>query len=341
MGTLLARKFYLGKLVMEDLPPAYAFQEKQDWYMAYDAFGLDHYVLYHGLGESIRHTPKADVLIVGNSQVGYGFPKSALEHGKLKTGLSFYNLGFGYAETSKFIIALIEKHDLRPKFVIANVPSGDGFFKRHASEFGQKVMEASRWEAWKTVFEWSLTWRIRNSGLNERLPNWRALQPPGRISVPRFIYCRSISTGSWAAFRERQSPKPVGALPIDAAGEAPTVDNETLSIALEFKRALAARGANLILTQVPSRHHLPQQSEVIALAAVLDVPFIGPVVDGLVTRDGGHLNDESADRFGTQLVADFGTWLGESDFTRRCPVCDERLIGNPSYCSACGSVICS
>ncbi|MEJ2704388.1 MAG: hypothetical protein P8Z79_18285 [Sedimentisphaerales bacterium] len=24
-------------------------------------------------------------------------------------------------------------------------------------------------------------------------------------------------------------------------------------------------------------------------------------------------------------------------FTGRCPVCDKRLIGNPSYCSECGS----
>lgn len=26
-------------------------------------------------------------------------------------------------------------------------------------------------------------------------------------------------------------------------------------------------------------------------------------------------------------------------FTRRCPVCDKRLIGNPSYCADCGSKI--
>ena len=26
-------------------------------------------------------------------------------------------------------------------------------------------------------------------------------------------------------------------------------------------------------------------------------------------------------------------------FTRRCPVCDKRLIGNPSYCSECGSKV--
>ncbi len=26
-------------------------------------------------------------------------------------------------------------------------------------------------------------------------------------------------------------------------------------------------------------------------------------------------------------------------FARRCPVCDERLIGNPSYCGECGSKV--
>jgi len=26
-------------------------------------------------------------------------------------------------------------------------------------------------------------------------------------------------------------------------------------------------------------------------------------------------------------------------FVRRCPVCDHRLIGNPSYCSDCGSKV--
>ncbi len=26
-------------------------------------------------------------------------------------------------------------------------------------------------------------------------------------------------------------------------------------------------------------------------------------------------------------------------FTRRCPVCDRRLIGNPNYCGECGSKV--
>ena len=26
-------------------------------------------------------------------------------------------------------------------------------------------------------------------------------------------------------------------------------------------------------------------------------------------------------------------------FTRRCPVCDKRLVGNPNYCGVCGSKV--
>jgi len=30
---------------------------------------------------------------------------------------------------------------------------------------------------------------------------------------------------------------------------------------------------------------------------------------------------------------------GAVGFIRRCPVCDKRLIGNPSYCGECGSKV--
>ena len=130
-GTQLARRFGLGRMVMEDLPPAYEFPEPDDWYVAYDEFGLDHYILYYGLDESIERARRADVLVVGNSQVGYAFPKNMLSRSDLETGFTFYNLGFGYDERSAFILALIEKHDLRPKFVIANATlvDGDSFFQ--------------------------------------------------------------------------------------------------------------------------------------------------------------------------------------------------------------------
>jgi hypothetical protein len=139
------------------------------------------------------------------------------------------------------------------------------------------------------------------------------LKPPGRIWISRFIYCRSVSSGSWGAYRERQRPCLVGAPPIDTEGTSIAVPEETLSIARDFQRALAERGVTLVLTHVPSPGNLHRRREAMALAAALEVPFVGPVVDGLVTRDGAHFIDESAERFGVRFLEDLKAWLRESD----------------------------
>lgn len=86
----------------------------------------------------------------------------------------------------------------------------------------------------------------------------------------------------------------------------------TLSIALEFKRVLDSRGIQLILTHVYSQYNLDKRREVVKLAAALRVPFIAPVVDRLITRDGAHLDDESARRFGERFITEFDAWLKES-----------------------------
>ena len=39
------------------------------------------------------------------------------------------------------------------------------------------------------------------------------------------------------------------------------------------------------------------------------------------------------------LVSPMNTIGQAIGFTRRCPVCDKRLIGNPNYCADCGSKI--
>ena len=39
------------------------------------------------------------------------------------------------------------------------------------------------------------------------------------------------------------------------------------------------------------------------------------------------------------LVNPKNTNDGAISFTRRCPVCDKRLVGNPNYCAECGSRI--
>ncbi len=318
IGTMMARASFFNAAAIMDvgLTPARPLPDPQDWYVSYEDFGIDHYILYHGLDESIRYAREADVLFLGNSQASFGFPKTVLKQGELETGLRFYNLAFGYGEGSKFALALIEKHDLRPRIVVVNAGFFDErrFFMPRASEFGEKAMESSRWEAWKTIWEWKLTWRVRHFRLMEQLPDWRVLRPPFGMWSPRFIICRSISSGPWHAHRENLRPVPVGTgtIPVDAYRESEAIDDRTLSIAWEFKRALAERGTDMVLTVVPSPVYWSQRHQVASLAAAMKVPFISPTVTGLMTRDGAHLDDESAQRFGVRFLKDFDAWLKES-----------------------------
>ncbi len=321
MGRIMAKAsfFNAGAIMDEGLVPARPLPDPQDWYVAYDDFAIDHYILYHGLDESIKYAREADVLFLGNSQVAYGFPKSVLKQGELITGLRFYNLAFGYDEGGKFIQSLIEKQDLRPRIVVVNAGSFDehNFFTPRVSEFGQRVMRSSSWEARKTVWEWKLTWLIRHSRPFEGLADWRVLRPPFRIWIPRFIISRSISSGSWFAIREHPRPIPVGSPPVDVSEEVKQIDEEILSNALEFKRALAKRGTDIVLTSVPNPDYWSPRLEVASLAAALEVPFISPVVDGLMVRDGAHLDDESAERFGSRFIKEFDAWLKESGVSKK------------------------
>jgi hypothetical protein len=100
--------------------------------------------------------------------------------------------------------------------------------------------------------------------------------------------------------------------PSDAAANTAAPDEEVLAIARDFKRALAARGTSLILTHVPSPANMSQREQAMALAAELQVPFVGPVMDALVTRDGAHLTDESAQRFASRCLADFANESNEA-----------------------------
>jgi hypothetical protein len=80
---MTGKSFFNASAIMDDLPPAYSFPERKDWYISYDEFGLAHYLLYYGFGESIQYAKEADVLFVGSSHVGFGFPKDVIKQGQL------------------------------------------------------------------------------------------------------------------------------------------------------------------------------------------------------------------------------------------------------------------
>ena len=297
--------------------PMGALPEPDDWYLAYDDFHIDHYILYHGFGESMAHARAADALLMGNSRMQFAFPRGTLQRIERETGCRFFNLALGSVEGAAFALRLIEKHDLRPQFVIVNV---DGlFFREEVSEFGQTVLQASHWEAWKTVKEHTLAGHVRHSALLEWLPRWR-LPLPFLLSDPMIVY-RSTAYGSWHG--PDRSTESVGDPP-QSSIDLDTVDREVLlerirevaadwlANATAFKSALERRGTSLVMSWAPVPGQWTRRANAAGLARALGVPFISPIVPGLMTRDDEHLNDESGERFAMGFFEQFLAWADGS-----------------------------
>lgn len=97
------------------------------WYLAWERrIGhRDHEVLFYGIGESIDHAKRADILFLGNSRTQFGFSSEVLTEFFASRGLRFFNLSFGHGEMDAFPLLLIKKFDLRPKWpaTSARLPS--------------------------------------------------------------------------------------------------------------------------------------------------------------------------------------------------------------------------
>src|SRR5262245_47551800 len=62
------------------------------WYLAFNGgTQLDHYVLFHGLGSSMRAAREADVLILGTSHSQFGFPSAPLRELEQRRGIKIFH----------------------------------------------------------------------------------------------------------------------------------------------------------------------------------------------------------------------------------------------------------
>lgn len=259
-----------------------------DYYLAYDDFALDHYVLFHGLRGTLPHMKKADVLLAGVSLIPFAFPREVLE----KATPRFYAIGLGHAERMEFTRRLIEKHDLRPACVVVNAQY---FFDFEMTGFGGDVVNASKWQAMKIVYERTVAGQLPIEHL--RIPT--AYQPG---AWPMLLY-RSREYGSWWASSEKPFSHDIPATP---DGPIPVVEvpEHRLARARTFRDFLAARGTKLVLTEIPSDPEwLEHRANAHSLAKALDVPFVSPKTDGsLKSRDDEHLNKESALKFAPLFI---------------------------------------
>jgi len=266
-----------------------------DHFLAYDGSGnLEHHVLYFGLdGQAIAHLREADVLLLGNSRLMFAARPGVLDRFFDARGLQYFVLGFGYREADRFPLAIIEKFDLRPRYVVVNA---DGFFSDAHSEMAEQTMRDSYVAAERRRLEGEASHQVRRA-LHRLVPNWVDLF--GRAGFPwrrEVIGYRSRVNGTWQVFPWEEARAGVEGRDLRAPALSPT----EVSAAERFESAMNARGASVILTYVPTPR--PLGGGPMLFAEHLDVPLIADHPLGMGSHDGDHLDANSAVVWSESLV---------------------------------------
>ncbi len=268
------RQYRLDIVTAAPAPPGH--------FLAHDRGGhVDHHVLLHGIDrETMDNLHDADVLLMGNSRLMFALRGAALRAYFLPRGLEPFALGFGHQEQHRFPLEVLRRHGLRPKVVIANV---DNFFGGLTSPWAQRVLADTRFDAWKTEFEATASHTTRRA-LHRVVPHVPDLWDGER----EFVIYRSRRDGSW--FSATSFGHGSRLMPFYKGDD--IVRPHNLELALGFKEAVEAVGAELIFVLVPGRDVSLTHAQM--LADMTGVPLVAPEVPGLRTMDGSHLTDESA-----------------------------------------------
>lgn len=258
-----------------------------DFYLAHDLGGhVDHHVLYFGTeGEALDRLRRADVLLLGNSRLMFAARPGVLDAFFESRGLRYYVLGFGFREADRFPLAIIEKFDLRPRYVIVNA---DGFFSDSLSEFGATVLRDTRFGAFQRQWEAETAHEVRRA-LHLLVPNWIDIfGRPGFTARREFVAYRSRTNGAW-----QMSPWDQGQILVPGHDPSlPPLSPREVTAARRFKAAIERRGGSLILTFVPTP--MPLGGGPALFADLLHVPFVEADPGWLRTHDGDHLDEASA-----------------------------------------------
>jgi len=256
-----------------------------DHILAHDRGGhVDHHVLYFGTdADSRQNLQRADVLLMGNSRLMFALRGAALREYFNARGMRVFALGFGHDEQHAFPTALMRRHGLRPRLVMANI---DKFFGGVTSAWGERVLRDTRFGAWKTEVEAGAAHAVRRS-LHRVVPHVPDLWKGER----EFVIYRSQRDGSWFSATDFGHGSRLA--PFYRGRDA--VRPHNLALARAFKREVEATGARLVFVLMPGRDVSLTYAQ--RLSDEVQVPLVAPEVDGLRTMDGSHLTDGSAERY--------------------------------------------
>lgn len=259
-----------------------------DHYLAYcqaTGFGdYDHGAFWFDLEEeAIRSAADAEVLFLGNSRLQFGLSSQHLDDWFAAESLRYYLLGFSHMENYNFTQPLLSKLDPAASAYIVNI---DLFFEPRVSPPANDVMtDDDSLQRYVKKQRWQ---RVHG----------RLCGMVGSLCRNEVAFFRSRSTGAWVRkggeFGEWE----------DTVTYDESVDHGMLdkyhNASSAFIDELSAGGACIILTNTPQSDTSRGTAQL--LADRLGLPLVAPVLDGLRTFDGSHLDADSAARWSAAFV---------------------------------------
>lgn len=252
----------------------------------------DHGALWFGLEpDAVQAAARARVLFLGNSRMQFALSGARTPQWFREAGLSYYMLGFSHSETVMFTGPLLERIEPRAQVVVINV---DRFFDDRISPPAEQILN-----------EKDVRSRYREKQV------WQSLHRSACAVVP--LLCGS----TLAVFRERGTGlwRTSGAMPDDrrATSDGKPGNAERwpayVALARKFVDDLGVAPQCVLLTLVPTVD--TKRGEAHAIADALGKPLIEPVVEGLTTFDGSHLDPASAQRWAAAFFESAGPRIRE------------------------------
>ena len=241
---------------------------------------FEHGAFLYGLEPvAVERARRADVLVIGDSRAQFGFSTDAMRRYFAERGSTYYLLGMGYGSTSDYARALLQRLHLRPRVLIVNA---EPYFTRDTASVPAAVIRAgqrTRWEYWrKSLFQRAhrpacdlmpALCREAAGGIHRRIDNgewiWQGLLVAGDLSVP---------------FVERE-------IAVEQVEEAERV-------AAAFVDDIGLDASCVIVTAVPGLS-ADRRQVATRIAEAMRAQAVLPMVDGLSSLDGDHLNAASAE----------------------------------------------
>jgi hypothetical protein len=227
----------------------------------------------------------ADALFLGNSRLQFAFSTVATADWFSAVSARYYLLGFIYDDNVVFAEQVLRRIRPKAKVYVINV---DNFFDRSLTVPAKLVM---RDPGARSLYEAKRSWQYFHEPLCKTLP---------LLCGTDFVIFRSRANGAYTPQSIDLKTEPVS---YDWAID--DVVKRYEKAAFDFISELPVPKDCIILTTVPTRG--TKIGNASAIGEKLGDPLIAPDVPDLLTRDGSHLKQSSAERWSQAFFQDAGS----------------------------------